>query len=80
MRRKGNPVQGGEVQGAPLRLPSAQHPPGGKGSHSAAADIRDQGHAGGDQRKMGKEEADREVALVPVPAQPAGAAGLTSVG
>lgn len=75
-------MQGREAQGAgedmKTHLPSAQGSAGGKGSHSAGADIRDQGHAGG-QRRTGKEEAAREEALVPAPAQPTGAAKRSSV-
>lgn len=49
-----------------------------EGSRGAGADIRDQGHAGG-QRRVGKEEADREVAPVTAPAQLTGAAECRSV-
>lgn len=59
-------------------LPSAQGSAGGKRSHGAGADIRDQGHAGG-QMRVGKEEADREVAPVTAPARLAGAAKRRSV-
>lgn len=69
----------GSTRGHELHLASVRDLAGRKGSHSAATDIRDQRHAG-DQRKIGEEEADREVTLVPVPAQPTGAAKCTSVG
>lgn len=58
---KGKPGAG-SARVRELHLPSAQYLTGGNGSHGAAAEIGDHRHAG-DQRKMGKEEGDREVTL-----------------
>lgn len=65
----------GSTRGGELHLPSVRNLAAGKGSHRA--ERRDQRHAG-DERKMGKVEADREVTLVPAAAQPAGAARCAS--
>lgn len=56
---------------------SVQGLAGGKGRHSAGVGICDQGCAG--SHRTGKEGADREVALAPVPAQLTQAAKCTSV-
>lgn len=64
----------GSPRGGERHLPSEQ----GLQQGREASDRRDQRRTG-DERKTGKEEAGREVTLVPAPAQPAGAARCASV-